>query len=131
MILLLQLISGKSLKPNKSLKKIVEIMSRVRDLSVRHLNEYLLNQADFVFHPDHDSLHWSAFDRTDDFIKNGHDCAKKEIENLIHKLDSFGEVDKRFLKKLFGQRLRRSYFPKTDEEIIIIILFFNIAWSTI
>jgi NTE family protein len=80
-------------------------MSRVRDLSVRHLNEYLLNQADFVFHPDHDSLHWSAFDRTDDFIKNGHDCAKNEIENLIHKLDSFNEVNIEISKETFWTKI--------------------------
>ena len=87
-------------------------MSRVRDLSVRHLNEYLLNQADFVFHPDHDSLHWSAFDRTDDFIKSGHDCAKDEIENLIHKLDSFGEVDIEIPEETFWTKIKKKLFSQ-------------------
>jgi len=103
---------SKKFKTNQKLENIVEIMSRVRDLSIRHLNEYLLDQADFVFHPDHDSVHWSAFDRTDDFIKNGHDCAQNEIENLIHKLDSFNEVNIEISKETFWTKIKKKLFSK-------------------
>ena len=44
---------SKNFKTDQKLENIVEIMSRVRDLSVRHLNEYLLYQADCLVHPDH------------------------------------------------------------------------------
>ena len=60
---------GKEFKTNQEPDNIIEIMSRVRDVTTRHLNQYLLDQADFVFNPTTESLHWSAFDRTDDFVK--------------------------------------------------------------
>ena len=82
---------GKEFKTNQEPDNIIEIMSRVRDVTTRHLNQYLLDQADFVFNPTTESLHWSAFDRTDDFVKYGHECGERQVQDLIDRLNSSDE----------------------------------------
>jgi len=88
---------GKEFKTDQEPDNIIEIMSRVRDVTTRHLNQYLLDQADFIFNPKTESLHWSAFDRTDDFVRYGHECGERQIDDLINALnpsdrDSIEEV---------------------------------------
>ena len=82
---------SKEFKTDQRPDNIIEIMSRVRDVTTRHLNQYLLDQADFVFNPTTESLHWSAFDRTDDFIRYGYECGERQIQDLIDRLDSLDE----------------------------------------
>jgi len=78
---------GKEFKTDQEPDNIIEIMSRVRDVTTRHLNQYLLDQADFIFNPKTESLHWSAFDRTDDFVRYGYECGERQIDDLINALN--------------------------------------------
>jgi NTE family protein len=89
---------------------IVEIYSRVRDVSVAHLNSYLLNEADFVIKPKHDNLHWSAFDKTDKFIEAGESAAENAINNLLEELENVINTPKETKKETFWTRIKKRLF---------------------
>ena len=69
---------SKSFNTSEEPDNIFEITNRARDISTLHLNSYLLKQSDFVISPEHKDVHWSAFDRTEEFIENGYNLS------LIH-----------------------------------------------
>jgi NTE family protein len=86
---------------------IFEITNRARDISTLHLNSYLLKQSDFVISPEHENLHWSAFDKTEEFIKNGYNAAESEMEKLLVQLDSMTENIKKTPKETFWSKLKK------------------------
>ena len=86
---------------------IFEITNRARDISTLHLNSYLLKQSDFVISPEHKDVHWSAFDRTDEFIENGYNAAESEMEKLLIQLDSMIEKNVETPKETFWSKLKK------------------------
>ena len=86
---------------------IFEITNRARDISTLHLNSYLLKQSDFVISPEHEDVHWSAFDRTEEFIKNGYNAAESEMEKLLTQLDSMIEKSIETPKETFWSKLKK------------------------
>ena len=86
---------------------IFEITNRARDISTLHLNSYLLKQSDFVISPEHENLHWSAFDKTEEFIKNGYNAAESEMEKLLVQLDSMTENIRKTPKETFWSKLKK------------------------
>ena len=86
---------------------IFEITNRARDISTLHLNSYLLKQSDFVISPEHEDVHWSAFDRTEEFIENGYNAAESEMEQLLIQLDSMIEKSVETPKETFWSKLKK------------------------
>jgi NTE family protein len=86
---------------------IFEITNRARDISTLHLNSYLLKQSDFVISPEHEDVHWSAFDRTEEFIENGYNAAESEMEKLLTQLDSMIEKSIETPKETFWSKLKK------------------------
>jgi len=70
---------SKAFKTDDEPENIFEIMNRSRDISTLHLNSYLLNQSNFVISPKHENVHWSAFDKTKEFIQNGYNTAESAL----------------------------------------------------
>lgn len=95
-------------QPNPS--NIFEITTRSRDISVSHLNDFLLNKADFVIKPEHNNLHWSAFDKTEKFIELGEIAANHSIENLIFQLDNKLEKPVKNIEESFWTKLKKKLF---------------------
>jgi NTE family protein len=89
---------------------IVEISTRSRDVSVSHLNSYLLSKANFVIKPKHDNLHWSAFDLTEKFIESGEDAANSSIENLLKELEDSINTPIETIKETFWTRIKKRLF---------------------
>jgi NTE family protein len=89
---------------------IVEISTRSRDVSVSHLNSYLLSKANFVIKPKHDNLHWSAFDLTEKFIESGEDAANSSIENLLKELEDSINTPIQTIKETFWTRIKKRLF---------------------
>ncbi len=92
---------------NEEPDNIFEITNRARDISTLHLNSYLLKQSDFVISPEHKNLHWSAFDKTEEFIKNGYNAAESEMEKLLVQLDSMTENISKIPKETFWSKLKK------------------------
>ena len=89
---------------------IFEISTRSRDISVSHLNNFLLNKADFVIKPEHNNLHWSAFDKTEKFIDSGEIAANNSIENLINQLDEKLQRPEKEVQETFWTKLKKRLF---------------------
>ena len=98
---------SKAFKTDDEPNNIFEIINRSRDISTLHLNSYLLNQSDFVISPKHENVHWSAFDRTEEFIDNGYNAAESKMEELLTKLDSMIGSDVKPTKESFWTKLRK------------------------
>ncbi|MFL2510871.1 MAG: hypothetical protein ACJ0RN_01080, partial [Candidatus Neomarinimicrobiota bacterium] len=78
--------------------------------SVSHLNNFLLNKADFVIKPEHNNLHWSAFDKTEKFIDSGELAANNSIENLINQLDKKLKKPEKEVQETFWTKLKKRLF---------------------
>ena len=98
---------SKSFNTSEEPDNIFEITNRARDISTLHLNSYLLKQSDFVISPEHKDVHWSAFDRTDEFIENGYNTAESEMEKLLIQLDSMIEKNVETPKETFWSKLKK------------------------
>ena len=98
---------SKAFKTDDEPENIFEIMNRSRDISTLHLNSYLLNQSNFVISPKHENVHWSAFDKTKEFIKNGYNAAESEMEKLLIQLDSMIEESAKTTKETFWTKLKK------------------------
>ncbi len=98
---------SKSFNTSEEPDNIFEITNRARDISTLHLNSYLLKQSDFVISPEHKDVHWSAFDRTDEFIENGYNAAESEMEKLLIQLDSMIEKNVETPKETFWSKLKK------------------------
>jgi len=98
---------SKAFNASEEPDNIFEITNRARDISTLHLNSYLLKQSDFVISPEHKDVHWSAFDRTDEFIENGYNAAESEMEKLLIQLDSMIEKNVETPKETFWSKLKK------------------------
>ena len=98
---------SKAFKTDDEPENIFEIMNRSRDISTLHLNSYLLNQSNFVISPKHENVHWSAFDKTKEFIQNGYNAAESEMEKLLIQLDSMIEESAKITKETFWSKLKK------------------------
>lgn len=98
---------SKAFNTSEEPDNIFEITNRARDISTLHLNSYLLKQSDFVISPEHKDVHWSAFDRTDEFIENGYNAAESEMEKLLIQLDSIIEKNVETPKETFWSKLKK------------------------
>ncbi|MDC0878011.1 patatin-like phospholipase family protein [Candidatus Marinimicrobia bacterium] len=98
---------SKAFNTSEEPDNIFEITNRARDISTLHLNSYLLKQSDFVISPEHKDVHWSAFDRTDEFIENGYNTAESEMEKLLIQLDSMIEKNVETPKETFWSKLKK------------------------
>lgn len=98
---------SKAFKTDDEPENIFEIMNRSRDISTLHLNSYLLNQSNFVISPKHENVHWSAFDKTKEFIQNGYNTAESEMEKLLIQLDSMIEESAKTTKETFWTKLKK------------------------
>ena len=98
---------SKAFNTSEEPDNIFEITNRARDISTLHLNSYLLKQSDFVISPEHKDVHWSAFDRTDEFIENGYNAAESEMEKLLIQLDSMIEKNVETPKETFWSKLKK------------------------
>ena len=98
---------SKSFNTSEEPDNIFEITNRARDISTLHLNSYLLKQSDFVISPEHKDVHWSAFDRTEEFIENGYNAAESEMEKLLIQLDSMIEKNVETPKETFWSKLKK------------------------
>ena len=98
---------SKAFKTSDEPDNIFEITNRARDISTLHLNSYLLKQSDFVISPEHEDVHWSAFDRTEEFIENGYNATESEMEKLLIQLDSMIEKTVETPKETFWSKLKK------------------------
>jgi len=98
---------SKAFNTSEEPDNIFEITNRARDISTLHLNSYLLKQSDFVISPEHEDVHWSAFDRTEEFIENGYNSSESEIEKLLIQLDSIIENSVETPKETFWSKLKK------------------------
>jgi NTE family protein len=98
---------SKAFNASEEPDSIFEITNRARDISTLHLNSYLLKQSDFVISPEHEDVHWSAFDRTEEFIENGYNAAESEMEQLLIQLDSMIEKSVETPKETFWSKLKK------------------------
>jgi len=98
---------SRSFNTSEEPDNIFEITNRARDISTLHLNSYLLKQSDFVISPEHEDVHWSAFDRTEEFIENGYNSAESEMEKLLIQLDSIIENSVETPKETFWSKLKK------------------------
>lgn len=98
---------SKAFNTSEEPDNIFEITNRARDISTLHLNSYLLKQSDFVISPEHEDVHWSAFDRTEEFIENGYNAAESEMEKLLIQLDSIIENSVETPKETFWSKLKK------------------------
>lgn len=98
---------SKAFNTSEEPDNIFEITNRARDISTLHLNSYLLKQSDFVISPEHEDVHWSAFDRTEEFIENGYNAAESEMEKLLIQLDSMIEKSVETPKETFWSKLKK------------------------
>ena len=98
---------SKAFNASEEPDNIFEITNRARDISTLHLNSYLLKQSDFVISPEHEDVHWSAFDRTEEFIENGYNAAESEMEQLLIQLDSMIEKSVETPKETFWSKLKK------------------------
>lgn len=98
---------SRSFNTSEEPDNIFEITNRARDISTLHLNSYLLKQSDFVISPEHEDVHWSAFDRTEEFIENGYNTAESEMEKLLIQLDSIIENSVETPKETFWSKLKK------------------------
>ena len=98
---------SKAFNTSEEPDNIFEITNRARDISTLHLNSYLLKQSDFVISPEHEDVHWSAFDRTEEFIENGYNAAESEMEKLLTQLDSMIEKSVETPKETFWSKLKK------------------------
>ena len=98
---------SKAFNTSEEPDNIFEITNRARDISTLHLNSYLLKQSDFVISPEHEDVHWSAFDRTEEFIENGYNAAESEMEKLLTQLDSMIEKSIETPKETFWSKLKK------------------------
>ena len=98
---------SRSFNTSEEPDNIFEITNRARDISTLHLNSYLLKQSDFVISPEHEDVHWSAFDRTEEFIENGYNAAESEMEKLLIQLDSIIENSVETPKETFWSKLKK------------------------
>ena len=98
---------SKAFNTSEEPDNIFEITNRARDISTLHLNSYLLKQSDFVISPEHEDVHWSAFDRTEEFIENGYNASESEMEKLLTQLDSMIEKSIESPKETFWSKLKK------------------------
>ena len=98
---------SKAFNASEEPDNIFEITNRARDISTLHLNSYLLKKSDFVISPEHEDVHWSAFDRTEEFIENGYNAAESEMEKLLIQLDSMIEKSVETPKETFWSKLKK------------------------
>ena len=98
---------SKAFNTSEEPDNIFEITNRARDISTLHLNSYLLKQSNFVISPEHEDVHWSAFDRTEEFIENGYNAAESEMEQLLIQLDSMIEKSVETPKETFWSKLKK------------------------
>lgn len=89
---------------------IFEILNRSRDISIGQLNKYLLEKANFIIKPEHNNLHWSAFDKSDEFLKVGEKAASDSIESLLNALDSELKDEIKSTKETFWTRIKKRLF---------------------
>lgn len=89
---------------------IFEILNRSRDISIGQLNKYLLEKANFIIKPEHNNLHWSAFDKSDEFLKVGEKAASDSIESLLNALDSELKDKIKPIKETFWTRIKKRLF---------------------
>ena len=89
---------------------IFEILNRSRDISIGQLNKFLLEKANFIIKPEHNNLHWSAFDKSDEFLKVGEKAASDSIESLLNALDSELKDEIKLTKETFWTRIKKRLF---------------------
>jgi len=89
---------------------IFEILNRSRDISIGQLNKFLLEEANFIIKPEHNNLHWSAFDKSDEFLKVGEKAASDSIESLLNALDSELKDEIKPTKETFWTRIKKRLF---------------------
>ena len=89
---------------------IFEILNRSRDVSIGQLNKYVLEKSNFVIKPEHNNLHWSAFDQSDEFLEVGRKAALESIENLLDTLDSNLKNNIKPIKETFWTKIKKRLF---------------------
>ena len=89
---------------------IFEILNRSRDVSVGQLNKYILEKSNFVIKPEHNNLHWSAFDQSDEFLEVGRKAALDSIENLLDTLNSNLKNNIKPIKETFWTKIKKRLF---------------------
>ncbi len=89
---------------------IFEILNRSRDVSIGQLNKYVLEKSNFVIKPEHNNLHWSAFDQSDEFLEVGRKAALNSIENLLDTLDSNLKNNIKPIKETFWTKIKKRLF---------------------
>ena len=89
---------------------IFEILNRSRDVSIGQLNKYVLEKSNFVIKPEHNNLHWSAFDQSDEFLEVGRKAALDSIENLLDTLDSILKNNIKPIKETFWTKIKKRLF---------------------
>ena len=80
---------------------------------VNELDEVIfedITKADFVIKPEHNNLHWSAFDKTEKFIDSGELAANNSIKNLINQLDKKLQRPKKKVQETFWTKLKKRLF---------------------
>ncbi len=89
---------------------IFEILNRSRDVSIGQLNKYILEKSNFVIKPEHNNLHWSAFDQSDEFLEVGRKAALDSIENLLDTLDLNLKNNIKPIKETFWTKIKKRLF---------------------
>ena len=89
---------------------IFEILNRSRDVSIGQLNKYILEKSNFVIKPEHNNLHWSAFDQSDEFLEVGRKAALDSIENLLDTLNSNLKNNIKPIKETFWTKIKKRLF---------------------
>ena len=89
---------------------IFEILNRSRDVSIGQLNKYVLEKSNFVIKPEHNNLHWSAFDQSDEFLEVGRKAALDSIENLLDTLNTNLKNNIKPIKETFWTKIKKRLF---------------------
>lgn len=66
---------------------LIELMSRVDQVTSVKLSDELSRKADVLIEPDVGGAHWSEFSRIDEFIKNGRESAQRALPLLKREIE--------------------------------------------
>lgn len=78
---------------------VIDLVIRSAQISVRHLDNHLMQHADFVIKPDTGDVHWSEFNRVDELIKKGENAAIEAVPRIRTLLKRRKRLFSRFITK--------------------------------
>lgn len=83
---------------NSEIDNVVDIVMRSAQITVKKLNNHLIDHADIIISPETGDVHWSEFSRIDEIIEKGRIAAEQKLDEIKKHLNKrLG-----FFQKLFN-----------------------------